>query len=108
MTGILSRRSGVLSQELLPGRGAGHLLRVAHDQASRADRSQLGHPYLHDRPVAPGGAVITEFKLHVPGNYTIVDHALARMERGLAGLLIVEGAPNPDIYNGMVMPGMGH
>jgi nitrite reductase (NO-forming) len=58
--------------------------------------------------VAPGGAVITEFKLHVPGNYTIVDHALARMERGLAGLLIVEGTPNPDIYDGTVMPGMGH
>jgi nitrite reductase (NO-forming) len=58
--------------------------------------------------VAPGGAVITEFKLHVPGNYTIVDHALARMERGLAGLLIVEGTPNPDVYNGAVMPGMGH
>jgi nitrite reductase (NO-forming) len=32
--------------------------------------------------VAPGGAVITEFKLHVPGNYAIVDHALARLERG--------------------------
>jgi nitrite reductase (NO-forming) len=58
--------------------------------------------------VAPGGAVITEFKLHVPGNYTIVDHALARLERGLAGLLIVEGTPNPEIYNGTVMPGMGH
>jgi nitrite reductase (NO-forming) len=58
--------------------------------------------------VAPGGAVITEFKLHVPGNYTIVDHALARLERGLAGLLVVEGAQNPDIYNGTVMPGMGH
>ncbi|MEP6841403.1 MAG: copper-containing nitrite reductase, partial [Bradyrhizobium sp.] len=58
--------------------------------------------------VPPGGAVITEFKLHVPGNYTIVDHALARVERGLAGLLIVEGAPNPEIYNGTVMPGMGH
>jgi nitrite reductase (NO-forming) len=58
--------------------------------------------------VAPGGAVITEFKLHVPGNYTIVDHALARVERGLAGLLIVDGAPNPDVYNGTIMPGMGH
>jgi nitrite reductase (NO-forming) len=58
--------------------------------------------------VAPGGAVITEFKLDVPGNYTIVDHALARLERGLAGLLIVEGAQNPEIYNGAVMPGMGH
>jgi nitrite reductase (NO-forming) len=58
--------------------------------------------------VPPGGAVITEFKLKVPGTYTIVDHALARTERGLAGLLIVDGDSNPDIYNGTVMPGMGH
>ena len=33
--------------------------------------------------VAPGGAVVVEFKLDVPGNYTIVDHALARAERGV-------------------------
>jgi nitrite reductase (NO-forming) len=58
--------------------------------------------------VAPGGAVITEFKLEVPGNYTLVDHALARAERGLLGILSVEGPPNPDIFNGQVMPGMGH
>jgi nitrite reductase (NO-forming) len=58
--------------------------------------------------VAPGGAVITEFKTHVPGNYTLVDHALARTERGLSGILQVEGSPNPEIYNGKVMPGMGH
>jgi nitrite reductase (NO-forming) len=58
--------------------------------------------------VAPGGAVITEFKTQVPGNYTIVDHALARAERGLAGILSVEGPANPEIYNGKVMPGMGH
>jgi nitrite reductase (NO-forming) len=49
--------------------------------------------------VAPGGAVITEFKTHVPGAYSIVDHALARVERGLAGALIVEGAENPAIYD---------
>src|SRR5947209_4320062 len=58
--------------------------------------------------VPAGGAVITEFKLDVPGNYTLVDHALARAERGLVGILSVEGAPNPEIYNGQVMPGMGH
>jgi nitrite reductase (NO-forming) len=58
--------------------------------------------------VAPGGAVIVEFKLQVPGNYTIVDHALTRLERGLAGILSVEGPPNPDIYNGQAMSGMGH
>jgi len=58
--------------------------------------------------VAPGGAVATEFKLEVPGNYTLVDHALSRLERGLVGILHVEGPPNKDIYNGTVMPGMGH
>jgi nitrite reductase (NO-forming) len=58
--------------------------------------------------VAPGGAVIVEFKPEVPGNYTIVDHALTRLERGLAGILSVEGPPNPDIYNGQTMSGMGH
>ena len=44
----------------------------------------------------------------MPGNYTLVDHALARAERGLLGMLSVEGPPSPDIYNGQVMPGMGH
>ena len=58
--------------------------------------------------VPPGGAVITEFKTQVPGNYTILDHAIARAERGLSGILSVEGPPNPEIYNGQVMPGMGH
>jgi len=58
--------------------------------------------------VAPGGAVIVDFKLQVPGNYTIVDHALTRLERGLVGILSVEGSPNLDIYNGQVMSGMRH
>jgi nitrite reductase (NO-forming) len=58
--------------------------------------------------VPPGGAVITEFKLDVPGNYILVDHALSRMERGLVGMLHVEGPPNPEIYNGKVEPGSGH
>ena len=58
--------------------------------------------------VAPGGAVAVEFTPIVPGNYVLVDHALARMERGLAGILKVEGAPNPEVYDGKIMPGMGH
>ncbi len=58
--------------------------------------------------VPAGGAVITEFKTKVPGNYTLLDHAIARVERGLSGILTVEGPPNPEIYNGQVMSGMGH
>jgi nitrite reductase (NO-forming) len=58
--------------------------------------------------VPAGGAVITEFKVDYPGNYTLVDHALARAERGLAGILHVEGQPNTEIFDGKVEPGMGH
>jgi nitrite reductase (NO-forming) len=48
--------------------------------------------------VPPGGATMVEFKLEIPGRYVLVDHALSRLERGLAGFLVVEGPPNPDIY----------
>jgi nitrite reductase (NO-forming) len=58
--------------------------------------------------VPPGGAVIAEFKLDVPGNYILVDHALSRLERGLVGILHVEGPPNSEIYDGKIMPGGGH
>ncbi|HWK00436.1 MAG TPA: copper-containing nitrite reductase [Xanthobacteraceae bacterium] len=58
--------------------------------------------------VPAGGAVITEFKVDVPGNYILVDHALSRMERGLVGMLHVEGQSVPEIYDGKVEPGSGH
>lgn len=58
--------------------------------------------------VPPGGATMVEFKLEVPGRYILVDHALARLQRGLAGFLIVEGPENPEIFNGTPMPGGGH
>jgi|GEM_PF-1039270 nitrite reductase (NO-forming) len=49
--------------------------------------------------VPPGSANIVEFKCEVPGRYVLVDHALSRAERGLAGYLIVEGPDNPEIFN---------
>src|SRR5262245_34368884 len=58
--------------------------------------------------VPAGGAVITEFKLDVPGSFTLVDHALSRMERGLVGVLHVEGPSNPEIFEGKMEPGSGH
>jgi nitrite reductase (NO-forming) len=41
--------------------------------------------------VAPGGATIVDFKIQRAARYTIVDHALSRLERGLVGFLIVDG-----------------
>lgn len=54
--------------------------------------------------VAPGGAAVVEFKCEVPGRYVLVDHALSRAERGLAGYLIVEGEEQPDIFSSIGEP----
>ncbi len=48
--------------------------------------------------VAPGGATVVEMMLEVPGQYALVDHALSRVERGLAGILEVEGPEAPEIF----------
>ena len=48
--------------------------------------------------VPAGGATVVEFDLEVPGNYTLVDHAIFRVEKGAVGYLQVEGKPRNDIY----------
>ncbi|KAA0276016.1 MAG: nitrite reductase, copper-containing [Chloroflexi bacterium] len=58
--------------------------------------------------VPPGGATMVEFDLEVPGNFILVDHALSRLQRGLAGYLVVEGDLNPEIINGTPSEGSGH
>lgn len=55
-------------------------------------------PDVQTTMVAPGAATAVEFKLDVPGDYILVDHALSRAERGLVGVLSVEGKERPDIY----------
>ncbi|MDE1924919.1 MAG: nitrite reductase, copper-containing [Patescibacteria group bacterium] len=58
--------------------------------------------------VPPGGATAVEFTFKEPGNYTFVDHALARMDRGAWGILHATGTPDTSIYNGVVKPMAGH
>jgi hypothetical protein len=48
--------------------------------------------------VPAGGATAVEFDLQVPGTYTLVDHAIFRVEKGAVGYLEVEGKPNHEIY----------
>ena len=50
--------------------------------------------------VPAGGATIVEFMVDVPGTYILVDHTLSRLDRGAAGLLVVEGAEHPEIFQG--------
>jgi nitrite reductase (NO-forming) len=49
--------------------------------------------------VPPGGATIVDFKIDRGGHYVLVDHALARAERGLAGYLIVDGPKDDAIMH---------
>ena len=58
--------------------------------------------------VPPGGATMVEFKLEVPGRYILVDHALSRLERGLAGFLMVDGPEDASIFHGTMTAGSGH
>lgn len=48
--------------------------------------------------VPAGGVTVVEFGLEVPGTYTLVDHAIFRVEKGAVGYLEVEGKPRHDVY----------
>jgi nitrite reductase (NO-forming) len=48
--------------------------------------------------VPPGGATVVEFEINEPGRYILVDHALSRLERGLAGFLFAEGEESEDVF----------
>lgn len=48
--------------------------------------------------VLPGGATIVEFKVDVPGKYILVDHALARLNKGAWAVLEVSGAENHEVF----------
>ncbi len=49
--------------------------------------------------VLPGGASIVEFVVDVPGKYLLVDHALARMNKGAWAVLEVTGDENLEIFS---------
>ena len=83
----------------------GEIMDRVYDQAS------LTAPPLTDVQttlVPPGGAAVIELKLQGPGRYIFLDHAIARMQRGLMGYLVAEGPAAPDIFNGTPVPGSGH
>ncbi len=49
--------------------------------------------------VPPGGTTVVDFKLDRAGTFVLVDHALSRAERGLAGYLVVDGPEDDDIMH---------
>jgi nitrite reductase (NO-forming) len=48
--------------------------------------------------IPAGGATIVEFTVDVPGTYKLVDHALARLNKGAVAELVVTGEKQPHIF----------
>jgi copper-containing nitrite reductase len=59
--------------------------------------------------VPPGGAAIFELKASMPGEFTLMDHAISRMEKGNMAILQVKGPVNTALMHegpAMATPGM--
>ncbi len=63
---------------------------------------------VHTTMVPSGGTTMVEFTVDFPGDYVLVDHALSRAERGLAGTVHVTGEADPSIYDGDISAPAGH
>lgn len=63
---------------------------------------------LQSTMIPAGAAAIVDFKVEYPGKYVLVDHALARLDRGAWGLLHVTGEADPTIFDGVIESGGGH
>jgi copper-containing nitrite reductase len=58
--------------------------------------------------IPPGGAGIFEVKASMPGQFTLMDHAMSRMEKGDIAILEVKGQENAALMHpGPAMPGVG-
>ncbi len=66
------------------------------------------HKNVQSTIVPAGGATIVEFTADVPGTYVLVDHALARMDKGAWGTLKIEGEARPEIFDGIFGNSAGH
>ncbi len=74
----------------------GEIFDRVYDQASLASEPLTN---VQTTLVPPGGATMVEFKTDYPGKYILVDHALSRAEKGLVGILTVNGKADPGIFN---------
>ena len=89
---------------LFVGNGGPNLISSFHVIGEIFDRGQveggkLVNENVQTTVIPAGGAAIVEFKVEVPGSYTLVDHAIFRaFNKGALGQLIAQGRENPVIY----------
>lgn len=77
-----------------------HMIGEIFDRVFPEAALNIAHEDVQTTLIPAGGATIVEFTPEVPGTYILVDHALARLDRGAWGTLIVTGEERPDIFAG--------
>jgi len=75
-----------------------HIIGVIFDRVYREGGLTDPARNIQTTLVPPGGASVLDFQPQVPGDYTLLDHAIFRVDRGAMGLLSAEGPAAPDIY----------
>lgn len=86
-----------------------HLIGEIFDEVYReGDVVSMPAKNIQTTLVPAGGAVIVDFKPEYPGKFILVDHALARLDRGAWGVLRVAGDQDPAVYDGSMRSGGGH
>jgi len=75
-----------------------HIIGVIFDKVYREGSLSDSTANVQTTLVPAGSASAAEFKVQVPGDYTLVDHSIFRIEKGAIGTLHVEGTDRPDIY----------
>lgn len=82
-----------------------HVIGVIFDKVYR-EGDMLSQPgrSIQTTIVPAGGAVVVEFELQVPGTYTMLDHAIFRIDKGAVAMLKCKGLPRPDLYDSAALP----
>ena len=77
-----------------------HVIGEIFDRVYGEGGSVINQTNVQTTGIPAGGSSMVEFKLDVPGRYTLVDHALFRaFNKGAVGILEVTGDENPLIFN---------
>jgi nitrite reductase (NO-forming) len=75
-----------------------HVIGEIFDRVYREGSLESPLAHVQTTLVPAGAASVVEFQAQVPGNYTLVDHSIFRIEKGALGILHVDGADRPDLY----------
>lgn len=76
----------------------GEIFDTVYPEGALGEGSSVLHN-VQTTAVLPGGSSIVEFTVDVPGKYLLVDHALARMNKGAWAVLEVTGEASSSVFS---------